>query len=232
MKIDELKFDDKNFNTSIYVRCPVKRLDDGKIYKSIKEASNSIGCKPDSLRKAINQQRKCLGSRWEYLSKDKKGEKWKRIGNSKYEVSNYGNVRNLSTKRPCKISLNTYGYPRVSIGGITKQVHRIVAEAFIDNPENKPQVNHKNGIKADNTVDNLEWCTISENAFHAHRTGLWKSSREVPIMCKETGESFNSIQEASRYYNFFEGSISQSVRKGYSCYGYHFVKLEEQENGI
>lgn len=51
--------------------------------------------------------------------------------------------------------------------------------------------------------------------------------KEIPVMCKETGKKFKSLQEASKYYGFFESSISQSIRKGYSCYGYHFVKLEE-----
>lgn len=64
------------------------------------------------------------------------------------------------------------GYDRVRVQGRLQYVHRLVAQAFIPNPENKPEVNHKNGNKRDNRASNLEWCTRAENIQHADRTGL------------------------------------------------------------
>jgi DNA-binding XRE family transcriptional regulator len=92
-----------------------------------------------------------------------------------YQVSNYGRVRNNRTGKILKPYL-TRGYLRVSLyndlGRKCKLVHRLVAEAFLPNPDNKPAVNHVNGCKTDTNVCNLEWVSSSENMFHAHSNGL------------------------------------------------------------
>lgn len=97
----------------------------------------------------------------------------------RYSVTRDGRVWSHVTRRWIDTQLDSRGfYKRAQLvrahgRGIEKRlVHRIVAVAYLPNPLNKPQVNHKNGIKTDNDVRNLEWCTASENRQHAIRTGL------------------------------------------------------------
>ena len=102
-----------------------------------------------------------------------------------YQVSNLGRVKsiygwcgNRFVKRTkiLKLKINNKGYTKVYLYKNKKSkmffVHRLVAMAFVPNPNNLPQVNHKDGNKLNNSIGNLEWCTCSENIKHAYKTGL------------------------------------------------------------
>lgn len=98
-------------------------------------------------------------------------EEWKVISEfPEYMVSNYGKVK--SQRKNMKIHTMKTGYSGICIKKHMLKVHRLVAKAFIPNPRNLPFVNHKDGNKTNNHVDNLEWCTPKENAQHAIRNGL------------------------------------------------------------
>ncbi len=95
-------------------------------------------------------------------------------GFEKYEVSNLGKVRNIKSGRVLKTSLNNNGYLRLFLCKNNKRkhlyLHRIIATAFIDNPDEKPCVNHIDENKLNNDLSNLEWCTARENLIHGTRT--------------------------------------------------------------
>ena len=101
-----------------------------------------------------------------------------------------------------KKHVNKDGYPAVSltVGGNSQSctVHRLLANTFIPNPENKPQVNHRNGNKLDYRLTNLEWSTASENMQHAVEMGLNKPFFErKKVVDTSTGKEYPSIKEAA-----------------------------------
>ena len=172
-------------------------------------------------------------------------EIWKDINDyiGFYQISNYGRIKSLARfnnnlhlkEKILKIrkvpSSNHYHNIVLCKNGIQTQrtIHRLVAEAFIPNPLNKPQINHKDGNKVNNSSDNLEWCTNKENYYHALRTGLHPYNLGNNKDCKpllqlsldnKIIQEFFSRQEAIRRTGINRGGIWKSIKTGQSAGGF------------
>ena len=119
---------------------------------------------------------------------------WKTISDN-YEVSDSGVVRNIKKNRELKPSRNLGGYCFVNIKGKSVYIHRLVAEMFIPKIDGKSCVNHKDGNKSNNAVENLEWCTYSENMAHAFKIGIRNNIGINNPKCKLRIEQVEYIKE-------------------------------------
>ena len=151
-----------------------------------------------------------------------------------YQVSSEGRVKSLKRKRRrkerfLKPGMDKDGYLFVNLwaGGKQKnhKVHRLVCQAFHENPGNKPQVNHINEIKTDNRASNLEWCTYAENNNHGTRNERVAKAQSKPVaQYAQDGELIKiwpSTREAERQTGFRHGYIGQSANgKRKQAYGF------------
>lgn len=131
-------------------------------------------------------------------------EIWKKInGYGDYSVSSVGRIRNDRTGTIRKLQVYTKDYYSVRLNGKNLLVHRLVAMAFIDNPENKPDVDHINGDRKDNRIENLRWVTARENLMgHGHEARcdfhrMWLLATNI-----NTGEkiTFQSKTECAKHF--------------------------------
>lgn len=145
-------------------------------------------------------------------------ELWKEIPNSGgYFVSTRGHVRRkLRTRggwRYLSCSVRHDGYARCTFMGKEHTVHRLVAEAFIPNPNSLPYINHKNGVKEDNRMENLEWCTPSWNMQHACEVLGSKSAKKVISITKDFSEItlYASARQAARAVGISPANIRRAA---------------------
>lgn len=134
-----------------------------------------------------------------------------------YAITSCGRVWSYKSKKFLKPTIRKNGYAQVCLSKNSIQknllVHRLVAEAYLSNANNFTEVNHKDEIKSHNWVGNLEWCTHQENINYGTRTSRAVRKQMKKVICVETGEIFDGVNDAARKTGLSAGHISQVCNK-------------------
>lgn len=168
-------------------------------------------------------------------------EIWKDIPNyeGKFQASNLGRIKRLPHIKITKSGKEVFVDERIENirndgenyftadleDDKFHQVHRLVAEAFLPNPNNKPIVNHIDGDMSNNKVDNLEWVTQKENMRH-YINDLGVKNKKKPVRCLETGKCYESVMAARRDLGLYCRAVERSINTGRPHGGYTFEYIQ------
>jgi hypothetical protein len=142
-----------------------------------------------------------------------------------YEVNEHGEIRNNDTKITLKQRVSKQGYLRVNLHNQdlnqkkTVPVHRLIAEAFVPNPDNLPCINHKDENKANNEASNLEWCTVAYNNSYGTKLERFAKSKSRPVIAYNGKEEirFESFKQAAESMNCDPRSIRNAIEHRNHC---------------
>ena len=207
--------------------------------KTTHNGRNAIGNCVNGLSK------RAYGFKWEYENKyeDLENEMWREVvikdiditiyGNKKYYVSNLGRFKDSQGSIRHNYKVGEYGYIRVFVYNKVYRLHRLIAYAFLENPDNKQQVNHIDGDKLNNRLDNLEWVTNKENQIHKVKTGLGNNFTRTIIQYDLEGNlinEFKSIISAAKEMGVSKSNIQGVLLNKRKTAGGFIWKYLEDEN--
>jgi hypothetical protein len=202
-----------------------------KRYSTVLSAAEAMGCNENTINKVCMHKpgkKTAKGYRWEYETKKKKprkieGEKWKTHPDFPlHKISSHGRVYSVKTKTLLSQVDRLDGYVRVDIQHKKHYVHCLMATAFFGPPPSniiRPMVNHKDGNKSNNVLENLEWTSFRENIQHAHNTGLNETSRPVIKYALDGTQltRYPSMAEAARNNGVSQEAVSGVCHRKKGC---------------